>query len=307
MGFKKQRPDTNTNQSYHQPRSIKTMLPTYEGDDQQLVESDVFSIDGEYNLNVLFNDDSGLDSHLDDHRYRDLPPHLNHLHTDSIFQSSESETSNQLLIPGGNLVEETHPTSSTFSPSPQTWPQTEHRLYQDAANLNTAAMQSTFYTVDNPSTTLHFLPPPTSTSTVTSSQLPQANHPGGTDGQHHDTDRHPKTGQTTVPSRNAGEGSEARGSFQSPPGDHRQALPSVYDTTFDPSNIGNYLTGYSPPVKSTDGVSTFPQGFNHDTKPLGEPLPVNKNRGAPKKSRFLFHPYSHQRADHEVSAALCTS
>lgn len=98
------------------------MLPAYEGDDQQLVESDVFSIDGKYNLNVLFNDDSGLDSHLDDHRYRDLPPHLNHLHTNSVFQSSESETSNQLLIPGGNLVEETHPTSSTFSPSPQTWP-----------------------------------------------------------------------------------------------------------------------------------------------------------------------------------------
>jgi hypothetical protein len=129
MGFKKQCPDMNTNQSYHQPRSIKTMLPAYEGDDQQLVESDIFSIDGEYNLNVLFNDDSGLDSHLDDHRYRDLPPHLNHLHTDSVFQSSESETSNQLLIPGGNLVEETHPTSSTLFPSPQTWPKTEHRLY----------------------------------------------------------------------------------------------------------------------------------------------------------------------------------
>jgi hypothetical protein len=163
-------------------------------------------------------------------------------------------------------------------------------------------MNGLLETVNNPGATLHFLAP---------GQLGlQAHHPSNS--QYHDIHsshpshpchQHDQTGPTAEPF-NAGESSDTRANFLSSQDNYHQMLQTADDPIFNVPNIGNYITSFSPPILSMDGVSTFPKEFKDKPEPLREPLlpPVAQNHGGlQKKHCFLFHPYSYQLGNHEVS------
>ncbi|KAG2126453.1 hypothetical protein BD769DRAFT_1388146 [Suillus cothurnatus] len=153
--------------------------------------------------------------------------------------------------------------------STQNWLHTYHNPHQDAAhNLDAWPMNGLLEMVNNPGATLHFLAP--------------------------------------AEPFNAGESSDTRANFLSSQDNYHQMLQTADDPIFNVPNIGNYITSFSLPILSMDGVSTFPKEFKDKPEPLREPLlpPVAQNHGGlQKKHCFLFHPYSYQPGNHESQAS----